>query len=422
MQDLENQIAAAEKDVSEKTATKAKRIEAKATAEADLADTTASRDADQKYLDELTAVCEQKAADFEARQQLRAEELEAIGKAIEIISSSSVAGSGEKYLPTLLQTKKAALSQLRADARSPMQERAEQYLQNQAKKINSRVLSMLAQRVSFEPFKKVKKMIKDLIYRLMEEATEEATHKGWCDTELATNEQTRKEKTLAIETLNAEIDSLVAEIAQLTDEIVELTAAMAKATKFRGEEKAKNAETIKDAQEAQTAVAQAITVLKEFYAKAAEATALLQKQQPTPPPIFDSPYTGMQGMKGGVVGMLEVIESDFARLESETAAAEATAQKEYEVFMSDSEIDKSAKTADIANKTTKKQDDEQALESKKVDLEGTQKELDAALAYFDKLKPSCVDAAISYEARVAQRKEEIASLQEALKILSGEAI
>merc|ERR1719265_3000795 len=186
-------------------------------------------------------------------------------------------------------------------------------------------------------------------------------------------------------------------------------------------EKAKNEETIKDSQEAQTAVAQALTVLREFYAKAAEATALLQ-QQPTPPPIFDTPYTGMQGMKGGVVGMLEVIQSDFARLESETKAAEATAQKEYEVFMSDSEIDKSAKTADIANKTTKKQDDEQALESKKVDLEGTQKELDAALAYFDKLKPSCVDAAISYEARVAQRKEEIASLQEALKILSGEAI
>merc|ERR1719487_1546889 len=271
-------------------------------------------------------------------------------------------------------------------------------------------------------------MIKDLIVRLMEEATEEAQHKGWCDTELATNEQTRNEKAAAVETLNAEIDALGASIATLTEEIAalikavaELEAAMAKATEMRNAEKAKNDETIKDAQEAQTAVAQALTVLNDFYAKAAEATALLQ-QQPTPPPIFDSPYTGMQGMKGGVVGMLEVIESDFARLESETAAAEATAQKEYEVFMSDSEIDKSAKTTDIANKTTKKQDDEQALESKKVDLEGTQKELDAALAYFDKLKPSCVDAAISYEDRVAQRKEEIASLQEALKILSGEAI
>ena len=54
------------------------------------------------------------------------------------------------------------------------------------------------------------------------------------------------------------------------------------------------------------------------------------------------------------------------------------------------------------------------------DLEGTQKELDAALAYFDKLKPSCVDSGVSYEDRVARRKEEIESLQEALKILNGE--
>merc|ERR1719399_1389514 len=161
-------------------------------------------------------------------------------------------------------------------------------------------------------------MIKDLIVRLMEEANEEAEHKGWCDTELSTNEQTRKEKTEAVETLHAEID--------------QLDAAMAKATKLRAEEKAKNTETIADAEEAQTAVAQALTVLKEFYAKAGEATALLQ--QPAPE-IFDSPYKGMQAENGGVVGMLEVIESDFARLESDTKAAEATAQKEYDTFMTD---------------------------------------------------------------------------------------
>merc|ERR1719316_617194 len=128
-------------------------------------------------------------------------------------------------------------------------------------------------------------MIKDLIVKLMEEANEEAEHKGWCDTELSTNEQTRKEKTQAVETLHAEIDELEADIAELTAAVAELDAAMAKATEIRQAEKAKNEETIKDAQEAQTAVAQALTVLKEFYAKAAEATALLQ-QQPTPPPIF----------------------------------------------------------------------------------------------------------------------------------------
>merc|ERR1719316_2427471 len=267
-------------------------------------------------------------------------------------------------------------------------------------------------------------MIKDLIVRLMEEANEEAEHKGWCDTELSTNEQTRKEKTEAVETLHAEIDELEASIAKLTEDISELTkavaeldAAMAKATELRQEEKAKNTETISDSQEAQTAVAQALTVLKEFYAKAAEATAFVQQ-----PEIFDSPYKGMGAESGGVVGMLEVIESDFARLESDTKAAEATAQKEYDEFMTDSKVDKSQKNTDIEHKTAKKQDESQALTAKKNDLEGTQKELDAALAYFDKLKPSCVDSGVSYEDRVGRRKEEIESLQEALKILNGEDI
>ena len=58
----------------------------------------------------------------------------------------------------------------------------------------------------------------------MEEANEEAEHKGWCDTELSTNEQTRKEKTSAVETLHAEIDELGASIAKLTQEITDLTA------------------------------------------------------------------------------------------------------------------------------------------------------------------------------------------------------
>ena len=40
-----------------------------------------------------------------------------------------------------------------------------------------------------DPFKKVKNMIKDLIVRVMEEANKEAEHKGWCGTELSTNEQ-----------------------------------------------------------------------------------------------------------------------------------------------------------------------------------------------------------------------------------------
>jgi len=428
MQDLKAQIAQATQDRTEKAETKAKKLQAKADAEGDLADTTSTRDADEKYLADLVATCEQKASDFEARQQLRAEELVAIEKAIEIISSGAVAGNAEKHLPTLVQ-RSSSLAFLASDmSNQANQNRAAQYLRERASELSSRVLSTIAMRASDDPFAKVKKMIKDLIVRLMEEANEEAEHKGWCDTELSTNEQTRKEKTEAVETLHAEIDQLEASIAKLTEDITELTkavaeldAAMAKATELRQEEKATNTATIKDSQEAQTAVAQALTVLKEFYEKAGEATALLQ-QQPEAPEIFDKPYQGMQAENGGVVGMLEVIQSDFARLESDTKAAEATAQKEYDTFMTDSKVDKEKKTTDIEHKTAKKQDETQALTVKNEDLEGTQKELDAALAYFDKLKPSCVDAGVSYEDRVARRKEEIESLQEALRILNGEDI
>jgi len=425
MQDLNAQIAQATQDRDEKAESKAKALQAKADATGNLNDTTATRDADSKYLADLTATCEQKASDFESRQQLRADEIVAIEKAIEIISSGAVAGNADKHLPGLLQ--KSSLAQLRADLSTQAQGRVAKYLASRAKQLNSRVLATLAQHATDDPFTKVKKMIKDLIVRLMEEANEEAEHKGWCDTELSTNEQTRKEKTEAVETLHAEIDQLEASIAKLTEDISELTkavaeldAAMAKATKLRTEEKATNTETISDSEAAQTAVAQALTVLKDFYAKAAEATAFVQ--QKAEPEIFDKAYKGMGGESGGVVGMLEVIESDFARLEADTKAAEATAQKEYDSFMTDSKVDKSAKNADIEHKTAKKQDETQALTVKREDLEGTQKELDAALAYFDKLKPSCVDSGVSYEDRVARRKEEIESLQEALKILNGEDI
>merc|ERR1719491_1172202 len=423
MQDLKAQISQGSRDRDEKAETKAKKLQAKADAEGDLKDTMSTRAADAKYLADLTATCESKASDFESRQQLRADEIIAVEKAIEIISSGAVAGNADKHLPTMLQT--SSFAQLRSDLTVQAQARVANYLRSRATKLNSRVLSVLADRASSDPFQKVKKMIKDLITRLMEEANDEAEHKGWCDTELSTNEQTRKEKTDAVETLHAEIDQLESSLAKLTEDIAELTkqvaeldAAMAKATKLRQDEKAKNTETIADSQEAQTAVAQALTVLKEFYARAAQATAFVQEK--AEPEIFDKAYTGMGGESGGVVGMLEVIESDFARLESDTKASEATAQKEYDEFMTDSKVDKSEKSTDIEHKTAKKQDESQALTTKRNDLEGTQKELDAALAYFDKLKPSCVDAGVSYEDRVARRKEEIESLQEALKILNGE--
>merc|ERR1719198_238273 len=128
----------------------------------------------------------------------------------------------------------------------------------------------------------------------------------------------------------------------------------------------------------------------------------------------------MGGSAGGVVGMLEVIQSDFTRLETETTSAEDRAAKEYETFMRDSSQDKAVKQTSMKHKSGSKTEKESDLANAKKDLKGTQEELDAALEYWEKLKPSCVEVAESYDERVARRKEEIESLQDALKILSGE--
>lgn len=434
MQALHDSIEEATHSKEEKTAMKARRMEDAAKAKSDLKDTTKMRDEDEKYLSELTALAHQKSTDYETRQKLRAGEIEAIAKAIEILSSPAVSGNAEKHLPSaLLQGVKqhTSLAQLRSGVMSPQQKKAVSFLTERAKASKSQLLSVMAQKVADDPFVKVKKMIKDLITKLMEEAANEADHKEFCDTELASNKQTRDDLTAQAEDLQAQIDQdtalaekMTKDIAGLDAAVSELEATVLKATGERQEEKAKNEETIADAKEASAAVAQALKVLKEFYAKAATSTALVQKKGPADdvPETFDEPYQGNQDAKGGVVGMLEVIASDFARLEADTTSAEKSAQNQYDELVEDSKADKEAKLKDRFEKDLKKSQAENNVGYRTKDLEATNEELQAALDYYDKLKPSCVDSGLSYEDRVQMRKEEITSLQEALKILSGEEL
>jgi uncharacterized protein YoxC len=430
MGQLHNNKKAAANEVSKKTTLRAETEEAKAEAEGEKDKTIQEKGEDQAYRAESDGLCNRKTQDFNARQKLRQEELDAITKAMEIMGSKDVAGAGEKHLPQLLQiSSKPALAQLRSNTVSPVQKQLADFLAERAKDSNSALLAQVAQAAAANPFGKVKKMIKDLISKLMQEATEEAEHKGWCDTELTTNQQSRRKKTEEVNTLNSEIEDLTATIAQLTQDIADLTAAlkeladdMAAETAERSENKAKNGQTIADAKAAQTAVGDAMSVLKDFYAKAAEATSFSQQKQ-TPgedaPETFDEAYTGMGSSGGGVVGMLEVILTDFSRLESETSTDEAMEADEYKNFMFESEKDQALKENDMGHKQEKKTQKESALHSAEEELKITQEALDGANAYYEKLKPTCVDSGITYEERVKRREAEMQSLSEALKILSG---
>merc|ERR1740121_2014805 len=110
--------------------------------------------------------------------------------------------------------------------------------------------------------------------------------------------------------------------------------------------------------------------------------------------------------------MLEVILSDFVRLDASTNEDEDAAVAEYKKFSSESAVDRATKAAEIDNKDKMAVRKQAELATTKKDLKGTQEELQAAMDYFDKLKPSCVDAGVSYEDRVARREAEIQSLEE----------
>jgi len=62
-----------------------------------------------------------------------------------------------------------------------------------------------------------------------------------------------------------------------------------------------------------------------------------------------------------------------------------------------------------------------AVKDTEADKTTANKELDAVLDYISSLKPQCESKAMTYAERKAAREAELAGLNEALGILSGEA-
>jgi len=423
-----------------KTVLKAKRLDDAATGKGDLTITKKTKAEDEKTLADTKAECQSRADVFEKDQEVRAGEIEAINMAKKILTSDEVSGAADKHLPAAL-VQNAALAQLRGEDQSPARRKAMELLQGRAKELGSRYLALAAARVAADPFVKVKKMIKDLIVKLMEEANAEADHNAYCTTELATNKQTREIKTTETEELSAEIEKRTAESAQLkehisilTNAVAELKAKQSEATELRNEEKATNTKTIEEAKVAQVAVEKATAVLKDFYAQASGGASLLQGQGPRNDMAerlglkdqmdrvntASASYSG--GNAGGIMSMLEVILSDFARLETETTSAEAQGQAKYQTFMDESAEDIAVKDTETNHKANRRDQCESELRSLKKELGLTQEELNAAMDYYSKLKDDCLETGLSYEERVAKREEEIQALKEALQVLAQESV
>uniref|UniRef100_A0A7S1KVX4 Uncharacterized protein n=1 Tax=Alexandrium catenella TaxID=2925 RepID=A0A7S1KVX4_ALECA len=423
-----NTLNVLNKDRAEKVELRGQELAASSTAKGQLLETKADMAADKKLLSDTKSTFEVKKRTFEQNHLIRKEELQAIAKAMEIISDPTVAASYAKHV-NMVQTLAKPISahvaffqetSQKASVRAAARDDAVRFLRSRARALSSKVLARAAADIAENPFAKVIEMVKTLLARLKEEAVSEADHKSWCDDELKANKLRRNKATTSVERLSAEVQEFSAQIQAMAEELkvlaeeqASLASAVAEATAARQKEKAKNEAAIKDAVGAQEALKQALTILREFYD--GQASLLQQGKQV---PEMEA-YKGMQESKKGVVGMLEVIESDFARLETETRANEAQAASDYKGFMADSELAKKTKHEREVKLALDKDQAEFEKQQKSDDLAASEKELGAANTYYDNLKPPCTVVHVSYEDRVARRREEIAALREAHQILDA---
>lgn len=419
-QHLKHGIQKREADRDVKTANKAQKLEAAAKAKGELAETKAEKAADEQLKIEIETTHRAKSATYAENQKVRTDELEAIKKATEIISSPDVSSSYSKHVNTEFSQvgrPTSLLQVVRSRHRSSSKAQAAAFLRERAVALNSDSLSSAAAHAAADPFAKVIGMIESLLERLKEEAAAESDHKAWCDEQLKKNKLKRNRKTNEANQLVATIDGQTAGIADhaatidtLVEEQAALTKAIQEMTAQRQKEHDENVATIADASAGIDAVGRAIVILKEFYA--GQASLIQQGQVPEM-----AAYKGMQSSKGGVVGMLEVILTDFSRLKTETEASERTSADEYDAFMKKSQAaNKEKHEAEVQQRLDKDQLEFEKSQSAK-DLKSTEEELGKANEYYGYLKPNCVHVHVSYEERAARRKEEIEALKQAYSIL-----
>jgi len=436
-QKLEDQIKFANKELDETKKAKAASEEGKAEAEGNLEKSNKGVTEDSKKLKELQTECMTKAEEYEVEMHDREGELEALALAKKILveKTGGAADRAYSFVQVSMRASTRAKTQTRAMARLREQRDLVLAQVQRIAKDGSTEMVQLAERLrmaslmSADPFAKIKGMIQEMIEKLVKEAEEEAGHKAYCDKEMGETKVKKADMTEEVEDLQVKIDKATSKIAKLKQDIMTLTQELAKiaeeqqtADKIRAEEKAAWEAAEADFSSGLEGVGMALQVLRDYYAEKEES--LLQTGAQTHTRVHakaKAKDTKESGAASGIIGMLEVVESDFSKLLAEGKAAEEQAIKIYEEQTTENKIATKTKETEIKYKTKDQKETEALLESLKEDIGGSQKELDAINEYWEKLQPECVAKPEPYEERKKRREAEIAGLKDALKILEEES-
>merc|ERR1719281_2011234 len=445
-------ISTAKASKKEKEDIKGDKESEKATSESTKSETETALSDDTATLEQTDKECKTVTGEWEERSGIREGEIKAMGMAIKILSKvTGVRNPDEHEIPkkalmeatsrveqdtASYEAKMAGISFLQLE---DPKTKAVNLLKKAATMAHSKALQKLAQEISTYdgPFDKIKQMIQKMIFRLMSEQKDEDDHKNWCDLETEKSTENKDDKDEKIEMMkkkisehDAAIKLLVKKITENNDKAAEITQYMETETELRNENHAEIVATIKDSQDAQAAVTNAIQVLTDFYKEsgmiAKEPWEFVQIRShrdvelPDSPDTWDSSYTGVADPKSGSDGVLSILDGvmqKFSAMEADAKVQDETDQKNYEGDMQAKKIELAETTQDTQMKTSKKDSLQEKMEGLAAQLKHTTSEFDAVVQYLKDLQPACGEGDSSYEDRKKARADEITALRKAQTIL-----
>lgn len=396
----------------EKTAADEERLQKKQ----DVKDAKGSKDEDLAFAKEVQEKCAAKEKAWEKRQETRADEMQAVSKAIEVLDSdSSHELFGKTMKPSLLQlATKEEPSQTR---RSNLYSR----LRAAGKAQKDLRLVTLSLEAKLDSFTEVQEKIDTMVAALKKEQANEVKKKDYCIEELNKNKMAsdgkkRKGEGLdaAVEELKQKLKAIEVESKELEAEVEELKKQQKLAAQNREKENAEFQKVVQEQRQTQVLLKKAMQVLAGFYNKPLES---FLQEDPKEPETFGSYKKA--GAGNGVMMMLQHLIADAKEMEMESSAAEGEAQKDYEIFGKETIASLSTKNKALEDKAATKAKIEEKFVMTRQSKKGVEKEVDTLAETEVQLHETCDFTLQNFDARQKARSEEVESLFDAKAFLKG---
>jgi len=412
-------------------ASKTEQQKEKAEAEGTLTATVKGLKESRAALEKTQVTCMARASDHEQSVKTRTEELKALAAAKEEIQASLGGSAAEKKTYSFLQLTSASKSKDRKVI-SLLKKLASSQHSQDVEQLASRIVAVTryGEASGEDPFKKVKGLIKEMMYKLQREQAGTKKAIVYCGEAKKSQERAEDIKD-QVEDFKGKADKVAAASAGIKAEVKDLQLQLADLALLQQEMLAVRTEQNKvflveraNLQRGSDGCRKASRILRDYYAADEENqdVALMQNgaaEYGTDTEDPPSVYKKSSGAGAGIIGLLVVIESDMAKSLAEAESEEDVSLTDYEKLTQENKVIKEEKDKAIEYKTQQFKALDKSITEITSDKETAQEELAAVNEYYAKVKKLCAPEPDNFAKRKQKRKKLITGLEEALAILEG---